>query len=105
MKRSMVWQRVLAVTLALALCIGLVPLSGLLSLETAAVNIVKPIGENMFLQGHFEGVDLRDWSTNVSGVSVLNQLSADAEHSDGTRGLQLVTGTNEGGVRATVYGL
>ena len=92
--------------MAFALLIGLVPaLGNLFVMPAGAVNIVKPLGENMFLQGNFEGIDLRDWSTNVSGVSVLDQLSADAEHSDGTRGLKIVTGTNTSGLRATVYGL
>ena len=99
-------SRILSFVLAFALLIGLVPaLGNLFVMPAGAVNIVKPLGENMFLQGNFEGIDLRDWSTNVSGVSVLNQLSADAEHSDGTRGLKIVTGTNTSGLRATVYGL
>ena len=105
MKRSFS-SRVLSVLLAAVLLVGMMPaIGGLISLPAGAVNIVKPLEENMLLQGNFEGIDLRDWSSNVSGKSVLDQLAAEAEHSNGTRGLKLVSGVNENGIRATVYGM
>ena len=105
MKQS-ISSRVLSVLLAAVLLVGMMPaIGGLISLPAGAVNIVKPLEENMLLQGNFEGIDLRDWSSNVSGKSVLDQLAAEAEHSSGTRGLKLVNGVNENGIRATVYGM
>ena len=66
MKRSFS-SRVLSVLLAAVLLVGMMPaIGGLISLPAGAVNIVKPLEENMLLQGNFEGIDLRDWSSNVA---------------------------------------
>ena len=59
MKRSFS-SRVLSVLLAAVLLVGMMPaIGGLISLPAGAVNIVKPLEENMLLQGNFEGIDLR----------------------------------------------